>query len=219
MFPILLSSKAVAAVFEESTSVGDLWTWGEGSFAGGSQLMHDNTTDLSSPVQVGTLFDWETFHGSQNCVYMLKSNGTIWSAGDGAIGGLGTGSTADTQSPNQIGALTTWRKITGGQQACKAVKSDGKLWVWGYTAQGQLGLGNATQYSSPVQVGALTTWGQLVNSPTNTGGCMTTSNVLFMWGKNSQGTAGVGTTADFCSPVAVAGGGVWAHVASGQVIV
>jgi alpha-tubulin suppressor-like RCC1 family protein len=43
----------------------------------------------------------------------VKTDGTLWSWGDGNFGVLGTNDTIDKSSPVQIGALTTWDKEFG----------------------------------------------------------------------------------------------------------
>jgi len=86
---------------------GTLWTWGSGGFG---QLGHGNETSLSSPVQVGSLTDWETIQlgGSANA---LKTDGTIWSWGYNAYGQLGDGTSGEANyksSPVQVGSETYW---------------------------------------------------------------------------------------------------------------
>lgn len=135
---------------------GTLWSWG-GGVNGQSGL--GNTTNYSSPKQVGALTDWSDITGGYNHVIAIKTNGTLWSWGRNQVGQLGTGNTTYYSSPKQIGSLTTWSKSQGVYFASFAIKTDGTLWAWGQnTTTGQLGLGNKTNYSSPKQVGANTNW-------------------------------------------------------------
>ena len=38
----------------------------------------------------------------------IKTDGTLWTWGEGRNGGLGKGNTTNYSSPVQIGSLTTW---------------------------------------------------------------------------------------------------------------
>ena len=76
------------------------------------QLGQGDTTNYSSPVQIGALTDWSKSGSGSNSNFSLKTNGTLWSWGAGASGALGHGNITNYSSPVQIGALTTWVKIS-----------------------------------------------------------------------------------------------------------
>ena len=132
--------------------------WAVGGFNNVGQLGLGNTTDYSSPKQIGALTNWSAVASGSLFSFALKTDGTIWSWGYNSQGQLGLGNTTSYSSPKQVGALTTWSKISVGNTNSFAIKTNGTLWSWGYNGNGQLGLGNTTSYSSPKQVGALTTW-------------------------------------------------------------
>ena len=139
---------------------GTLWAWGRN---GAGQLGLGNTTNYSSPKQVGALTNWSKISSGSDNILSIKTDGTLWSWGDNTYGQLGVGNITRYSSPKQVGALTTWLKITsGGYHSVAAIKTDGTLWSWGQNNYGQLGLGNTTYYSSPKQIGSSTTW-QSVN--------------------------------------------------------
>jgi alpha-tubulin suppressor-like RCC1 family protein len=100
---------------------GTLWTWGLNSFG---QLGIGNTTDYSSPKQVGALTNWttKTIMSAYNC-FAIKSDGTLWSWGWGNDGALGLGNLTNYSSPKQIGALTSWQVIASGQINALAIKT------------------------------------------------------------------------------------------------
>jgi alpha-tubulin suppressor-like RCC1 family protein len=140
---------------------GTLWSWGSNTPYG--QLGIGNTTNYSSPKQVGALTNWATIgngSGSGNpfSIFAVKTDGTLWSWGSNTSGELGLGNTTNYSSPKQVGALNNWSKVGPGEFHCLAIKTDGTLWSWGAQNYGELGLGNITDYSSPKQIGALTTW-------------------------------------------------------------
>jgi len=196
---------------------GTLWAWGAN---GQGQLGFNNTTNYSSPKQVGALTGWSKVSSGSEHTLAIKTNGTMWSWGYNATGQLGLGSTGYFSSPNQIGALTTWSAISAGFRCSLAVKTDGTLWSWGRNDFGQLGLGNTTNYSSPKQIGALTYW-LSVASGTYYSFAIKTDGTLWSWGKNTQGQLGLGNTTSYSSPKQIGaltywyqidGGGSTAHV-------
>lgn len=136
---------------------GTLWSWGYGTSYG--MLGLGNTTNYSSPKQVGALTNWLQVACGGYFIVSVKTDGTLWSWGANYFGALGLGNTTYYSSPKQVGSLATWSYVSAaGPQTTAAIKSDKTLWAWGANGNGQLGLGNATNYSSPKQVGALTTW-------------------------------------------------------------
>ena len=160
-----LTTWATLAAGAENFSVaiktdGTLWSWGKNNYG---TLGLGNTTNYSSPKQVGALTAWATVVAGSDHTLSIKTDGTLWSWGRNQsfgifAGRLGDGTTTTRSSPVQIGALTTWSKVAAGSYHSLAIKTDGTLWSWGASYNGPLGHGNATNYSSPVQVGALTTW-------------------------------------------------------------
>jgi alpha-tubulin suppressor-like RCC1 family protein len=140
---------------------GTLWSWGRNN---NGQLGLGNTTNYSSPKQVGALTNWASISITQTQTAAVKTDGTLWTWGLGTNGALGHGNTTNYSSPKQVGALTTWSKVAGASSNMIASKTDGTLWTWGANSLGQLGQGNTTNRSSPVQVGAETNWGDVVTS-------------------------------------------------------
>jgi len=134
---------------------GTLWTWGRNNFG---QLGLGNTTNYSSPKQIGSLTTWDTPTAGWVSALCTKTDGTLWSWGRNQNGQLGLGNTTNYSSPKQIGSLTNWLIPTAGKRTSLCIKTDGTLWSWGYNNYGVLGLGNAVPFSSPVQVGALSSW-------------------------------------------------------------
>ena len=135
-----------------------LWGWGYNFYG---QLGVGNTTNRSSPAQVGSLTTWSSISASPNGDHTMaiKTDGTMWGWGYGDQGQLGLNSNVySISSPVQVGALTTWLTVSAGGYHTCAIKTDGTLWSWGRNKYGALGLSNTTYYSSPKQIGTLTTW-------------------------------------------------------------
>jgi len=87
---------------------GTLWAWGGNS---SGQLGLGNTTNYSSPKQVGSLTNWAQVATMTTGVLALKFDGTIWAWGANYNGQLGLGNITNYSSPKQIGSLSNWSKI------------------------------------------------------------------------------------------------------------
>ena len=99
---------------------GTLWSWGRNA---AGQLGLGNTTDYSSPKQVGALTAWSKVFQTNGASASIKTDGTLWSWGQNAYGELGLGNTIYQSSPNQVGALTTWSTISGNSSQFLALKT------------------------------------------------------------------------------------------------
>ena len=201
--------------------IGTMWAWGYNQYG---QLGQNNTTHYSSPVQIGSDANWAiTEFGRSKTASLtalqVKSDGTLWSWGDGGEGSLAQNNRTDYSSPVQISG-TTWKFVvnatnTSGQSVF-GIKTDGTLWGWGNNQYGSLGQNNNTSRSSPVQVGSDTTWKE-VASGNDVSGATKTDGTLWMWGRNNSGQLAQNNTTNpngISSPVQVPGTS-WNHVYSG----
>ena len=101
-----------SASFGAIKTDGTLWMWGSG-LAG--QLGLGNTTDYSSPKQVGSLTTWlRIVSGYRNAV-AIKTDGSLWSWGYNPQGQLGLSNTTYYSSPKQVGTLYTWYTANSGR--------------------------------------------------------------------------------------------------------
>lgn len=189
---------------------GTLWTWGGGGGAKGL----GNSTNYSSPKQVGALTNWANVSQGSTFTVAVKTNNTLWAWGNNTYAQLGNGNTTSYSSPIQIGALTNWSSVVCDSSATMAIKTDGTLWGWGGNYWGNLGIGSSGNYiSSPTQVGALTTWAYFA-----TGGSQTfavkTDGTLWAWGYNGYGNLATGNTTNYSSPVQIGALTNWLKIAS-----
>jgi len=182
---------------------GTLWMWGNN---GAGMLGQNNTTRVSSPVQVpGTTWSRLAFDG--RCVLANKTDGTLWAWGENDYGMSGSNNRTEYSSPIQIPG-TNWAtgKISVGDDHVGAIKTDGTLWVWGNGAPGQLGHNNTTQYSSPVQVPG-TTWATVTMGESSVMASKT-DGTLWAWGNNNNGVLGQNNahpTGTVSSPIQIPG--------------
>jgi len=186
----------------------ELWMWGrnnDGS-GGGGGLGQNNTTTVSSPVQVpGTTWRKVQTTDWQSTTLATKTDGTLWSWGANGSGVLGHNEEATHySSPVQIPG-TTWKDIGANSlYQSSATKTDGTLWTWGSSSYGGLAQNNQTSYSSPVQVGSDTTWDKPV-AGYNSRGAIKTDGTLWMWARNHVGQLGLNNRTNYSSPVQIPG--------------
>jgi alpha-tubulin suppressor-like RCC1 family protein len=194
---------------------GQLWAWGKNNLG---QLGQGNTTDTSSPVQVGALTNWAAVAaGNYHCI-AVKTDGTLWSWGQNTSGELGLGDTSNRSSPVQIGSATNWLYPGGATANSFCIKTDGTLWSWGSNGAGGLGTGNTTPRSSPLQVGSDTNWSKIKGTYASQSSVMAlkTNGELFGWGQGFNGRLGRGNLTYYSSPVQVGAGSTWLDIVSGS---
>jgi alpha-tubulin suppressor-like RCC1 family protein len=193
---------------------GTLWGWGlnqNGSVGDGTN------TQRSSPVQTSSGGNnWKQAIAGHAATVAIKTDGTLWTWGNGGDGQLGDGTTTNKTNPGQVGSDTNWKQVSNNYYASAAIKTDGTLWVWGTNLDGVLGTNNLTYYSSPVQtVSGGTNWSQ-VSVGKRFMCAIKTDGTLWVWGQGSSGQLGNNTSTDKSSPVqTVSGGTNWKQVSAG----
>ena len=130
---------------------GTLWMWGNNQWG---NLGQNNTTEYSSPVQLGTNTTWSKVSANGQTEAYIKTDGTLWVCGRNNDGELGINSKDDSRSsPVQLPG-TTWSDIMVGAYHMAATKTDNTLWIWGDgEGVGYLGLNQPNAFvSSPTQI-------------------------------------------------------------------
>jgi alpha-tubulin suppressor-like RCC1 family protein len=196
---------------------GTLWTWG---YNNEGQLGDNTTTSKSSPVQtVAGGKNWKEVSAGLTTTAAIKTDGTLWLWGRNIVGNLGDNTITAKSSPVQtIAGGTNWKQVACGVDSVAAIKTDGTLWLWGGNIDGQLGDGTVLSRSSPVQtIAGGTNWKQVACGFTtaveNHTAAIKTDGTLWLWGGNSEGQLGDGTTTNRSSPVQTSSGGTtWKQV-------
>ena len=182
------------------TTNGLLFGWGNNA---SGQLGTNNTTTYSSPVQIGTSSWTMISEGGGNTVG-LRIDGALFSWGSGSLGAIGDGTTTGKSSPVQIGT-SSWSFVSAAfNLASFAIRADNTLWAWGDNLYGQLGDGTTINKSSPVQIGS-GSWTKVLGSASSyNNGAVNPTGKLYIWGYNTDGELGDGTTINKSSPIQVA---------------
>jgi len=184
---------------------GKLYCWG---YNGNGQLGLGNTTNETSPQQVGTLTTWTVVSqgGSDTCGI---AGSKLYCWGQNNLGEDGLGNTTQTTSPTQVGTLATWTAISQGNTDSCGI-AGGKLYCWGDNAYYQLGLGTTVAHTSPTQVGTLATWTAISQGSADS--CGIAASKLYCWGDNQAGEDGVGSTTQVHTPTQVGTLATWTAV-------
>jgi alpha-tubulin suppressor-like RCC1 family protein len=101
---------------------GTLWTWGYGS---SGPLGTNDTTSRSTPV---TTFaggsSWKQVSAGNSHIAAIKTDGTLWTWGNGGYGQLGNATISDILTPvTTFAGGTNWKQVSGGFNHTAAIKS------------------------------------------------------------------------------------------------
>ena len=186
--------------------VNAIYSWGYNNWG---QLGLGDTTNRSSPTQVGSDTNWTTLAVGTSMVTAKKSDGTIWNWGTpqgGEDAGLGTHYT-----PSQIGVANDWKLLSGARYSFFATKtSNDTRYAWGYNRYSDLGNGNQTNVTSPTQVDSQA-WAFFAGSGDAAAG-IKTNGTLWTWGRNLFTGPSYGRS----SPVQIGTNTSWTSVSVGS---
>ena len=206
-------------------SDGTVWATGRND---SSQLGDGSPTHRSNPVQVvdaggspitGVI---GISAGDFHTMY-LKSDGTVWAAGNNLYGRLGDGTTTSRSAAGHVvdaggSPITGVVAISAGEHSTY-LKSDGTVWAIGNNVLGQLGDGTTTHRSNPVQVvdagGSPFTGVVGISAGFYQTTYLKSDGTVWAAGRNNYGQLGDGTTTSRSNPVQVvdAGGSPFTGVA------
>ena len=156
---------------------GTLWTWGRNNVG---QLGDNTSTQGITPVTTfagGT--NWKQVAGGEFHTAAIKTDGTLWTWGNGVSGGLGDNTATIKCTPvTTFSGGTNWKQVTGGKFHTAAIKTDGTLWTWGTNGTVQLGDNTGTTRSTPVTTFAGgTNWKQVAGGSSHTAAIKTSDDL------------------------------------------
>ena len=170
-------------------SDGTLWTWGfNGLNIFGNGSAANTSVNVASRTQVGSDSNWSKLYPQLVALYAIKTNGTLWCAGN-SISSLGNGSSPSTLSTiSQIGSDTDWASVMiNATNTFFAIKTDGTLYGWGGNTRGQVGNGSTAVVSTPTQIGS-SSWLSVASVGQSSGFKAPYTFEGKSWGVQSDGT-------------------------------
>ena len=193
-------------------------------YNGYGQLAQGNTTQQTTPVEIEPTKTFTKIAVSSNqftSLYAIDDAGNLWSAGINDNGVLGLGSTTSTTTTTTLtqvtlpeavndvivtsGKIESTATIRGAFAIAKGVS--GAIYTCGYNLNGQLGDGTTTQKTSFAQISNLGTDNVSIFTNNNgyygNGGVIKVDGSVRIWGDNSYGQLGNGTTTYSSSPISI----------------
>jgi alpha-tubulin suppressor-like RCC1 family protein len=210
-----INSRHSAAIKTDGT----LWSWGSAASGRlGNAVVLSST--ISTPV---TTFagetNWKQVSVGYNYTAAIKTDGTLWTWGNGTVGQLGNATTSDNISTpvTTFAGGTNWKQVSAGSRFSAAIKTDGTLWVWGQGSNGKLGNNDTTNTSTPITTFAGGNNWKQVSSGGENAAAIKTDGTLWLWGSIGNGRLGNGVTTGIIStPITTfAGGTNWKQVSCG----
>ncbi len=205
----------IQTFFIGSSQTNNMWTWGWAR--NGALGTNDTTPNRSTPVTIfvgGT--NWRQVSAGYEYMAAIKTDGTLWTWGEGSSGILGNASTTDVFTPiTTFSGGTNWQQVSCGSFHTAAIKTDGTLWTWG--AGGRLGNASFTTASTPVTTfSGGTNWRQVSCARSHTA-AIRTNGTLWTWGYGGYGRLGNNNISNRNTPVTTfAGGTNWKQVSCGE---
>lgn len=194
-------------------SAGQLYAWGNNSRG---QLGIGSTSLTGVAVQaVPGMTGITAVTAGNDFSMVLKSNGTVWVAGDNSFAQLATDSFEFSATFRQVVMPTTASMIEAGGGHCLVLGTNGTVYSWGMNFSGQTGLATSSApISSPQPVAGLSSIGQLAAGQHHSI-ALSNSGALYVFGDNALGQLGLSVSGSespvqntFFPSVSVAGTGV-----------
>lgn len=183
-YPNLLNNLSASTLFE----------WGFLSrSSGNASTPRRYVNRLGKVKQVHTSKFFNTAFATRYFSAIIKSDGSLWSAGDNEYGQLGLNNNNPTTDFTRVGTDFDWKQVYCGCRSTVAIKTDGSLWATGYNLEFQLGLGDQISRKSFVRVGYDNDWKYACIGGGH-GLAIKENGSLWSWGRNTYGLLGIDNT-------------------------
>jgi alpha-tubulin suppressor-like RCC1 family protein len=134
----------------------------------------------------------------------LKSDGSVWTWGEGGGGRLGNNASTNRSSPVSVVGGHSFVEVSAVANHYAALKADGTIWAWGNNGSGQLGQNSVASRSSPISVVGDHSFTGVMAAVSSTFAVKADGSV-WAWGANGDGRLGDGTITNRSSPVQILG--------------
>jgi alpha-tubulin suppressor-like RCC1 family protein len=192
---------------------GSLWGCGYNKT---SELGTGNTTNYSTPTQIGTASSWTFVSGGKGSTFAI-TNGYLYAWGSNTYGQIGNNTVGTVyNTPTNTNTGNSWSSVAMGNGSAAGIKTDGTLWTWGLNSYGQLGQNTVASRSSPVMIGTVSDTWSSVAWGVNTLYGVKTNGTLWACGYNLNGSFGTGGSgaAYYSSPIQIGSLTNWKSVSS-----
>ena len=205
-----------------------LYCWGTNT---GGSLARNIPMMITQPDPTATLTDpgWAKITAGDQHLCGIRSDGSLYCWGVGALGQLGTGSTSAASLPAPVMPGSRFGEIASLKDHTCAIRDDGTLWCWGLNDNAQLatpssgpstctiGMMMFPCATTPQQIGVETDWIDVAAGVAHTCG-IRAGGTLWCWGRGEFGELGeiVGGQEDQESPQRVGTSGGFLDVATGD---
>ena len=193
---------AIAAGTHNSMALmadGSIKTWG---YNQSGQLGNGSTANSFAPVTViGLARKAIAIAVGYAHSMALLEDGTVVTWGYNRTGVLGNGTNTDSSVPVSVSGLGgPATAIAAGDWHSMALMADGTVYTWGNNSSGQLGNGNTNDSNAPVSVAGLGADIQTISAGDAHSVALLTNGTVMVWGDNTYGQLGNGTSAPSLFP-------------------
>lgn len=179
---------------------GNLWTWGSN---GSGQLGRPSDSTIYTPTKVSGMTGCLKVSCGLSNIHVLKTDGTVWTAGKSANGANGNGTTTpDLSTFTQIATISGATDISCGHYHGMAVTGTGIV-AWGQGTSGQLCDGSTVERTTPVSTIGLTGTAEYVSCGAGQNFAANTAGGIYAGGFGNNGqfatTTSPGTLTNFAN--------------------
>ncbi|AWA29891.1 hypothetical protein HYN48_07260 [Flavobacterium magnum] len=148
---------------------------------------------------------WQSVSTGNGHTGAIKPDGSLWTFGFNAKGQLGINETSDYRTPQRVSG--GWKAVSMSGNASLGLKTNGNICYWGDI--------NGTTYLTPQTIGSATDWKSISNGATHFA-AIKNDGTLWLWGINTSGQLGDGTTTASVNPKKLGTATNWKMVQCGS---
>lgn len=210
-------------------SNGTMWSWGTNNY--GQLGVGSSSAQLASsptPVQVGTGSGWSKIFAIASTAYAIDTGSNLYAWGYAGAYQLGDGQTANVTSPKKISPAGIFKKVTMTKATnfVYGLTTGSTIYIWGgsnnapsYYEDASLGTG---PYPTPTALTNIATASFVDIEGIPYGAiAISSSGVLYSWGRSSYGENGFPQSATMVAPTISPGANAfnpnssWSYAANG----